>query len=183
MVHVFGRYTCDPDPTSAQLPLDHWLHGDSPTGIGTTSHRQGGTKPYPICVPPHGLSPPSTQTWVLRDKISDFTSRAPLSWEDFPGGHPSWYYSRSGTLNCGVLMGSGAFVLNQLSGTRLVKSGILSLRTQWVSPHGADIQAGSRALGQLAGLGRTILISHEATPEIGGATVTLVHAFLTSIIT
>ncbi|KAK9130198.1 hypothetical protein Sjap_010685 [Stephania japonica] len=95
---------------------------------GTASHRQGGTKPYRV--PPHGLSPPSTQTWVLRDKIPSFTSRIPLSWEDFPGGHPSWYYSCSGTLNCGVLMGSGAFVLNQLSGTRLVKLGILSLRTQ-----------------------------------------------------
>ncbi|KAK9085939.1 hypothetical protein Sjap_026350 [Stephania japonica] len=77
--------------------------------------RQGGTKPYPIRVPPHGLSPPSTQTWVLRDKIPDFTSRVPLSWEHFPGGQPSWYYSRSGTLNCGVLMGSGAFLPNQLS--------------------------------------------------------------------
>ncbi|KAK9137478.1 hypothetical protein Sjap_008072 [Stephania japonica] len=41
---------------------------------------QGGTKPYPIRVPPHGLSPPSTQTWVMRDKIPDFTSRVPLGW-------------------------------------------------------------------------------------------------------
>ncbi|KAK9090728.1 hypothetical protein Sjap_023905 [Stephania japonica] len=41
--------------------------GAHPTGIA--SHRQGGTKPYPIRIPPHGLSPPSTQTWVLRDKI------------------------------------------------------------------------------------------------------------------
>ncbi|KAL2951557.1 hypothetical protein AAZX31_19G058900 [Glycine max] len=31
--------------------------------------------------------------------------------EDFPGGHPSEYYSRPSTLNCGVLMGSGALVL------------------------------------------------------------------------
>ncbi|KAK7321115.1 hypothetical protein VNO77_31333 [Canavalia gladiata] len=31
--------------------------------------------------------------------------------EDFPGGHPSQYYSRPSTLNCGVLMGSGALVL------------------------------------------------------------------------
>ena len=31
--------------------------------------------------------------------------------EDFPGGHPSLYYSRPSTLNCGVLMGSGALVL------------------------------------------------------------------------
>ncbi|KAK4590180.1 hypothetical protein RGQ29_020646 [Quercus rubra] len=31
--------------------------------------------------------------------------------EDFPGGHPSSYYSRPNTLNCGVLMGSGALVL------------------------------------------------------------------------
>ena len=31
--------------------------------------------------------------------------------KDFPGGHPSKYYSRPTTLNCGVLMGSGALVL------------------------------------------------------------------------
>ena len=31
--------------------------------------------------------------------------------EDFPGGHPSQYYSRPSTLNRGVLMGSGALVL------------------------------------------------------------------------
>ena len=31
--------------------------------------------------------------------------------EDFPGGHPSQYYSRPSTFNCGVLMGSGALVL------------------------------------------------------------------------
>src|SRR5262249_23298113 len=31
--------------------------------------------------------------------------------EDFPGGHPSQYYSRPSTLNFGVLMGSGALVL------------------------------------------------------------------------
>ena len=31
--------------------------------------------------------------------------------EDFPGGNPSWYYSRPSTLNFGVLMGSGALVL------------------------------------------------------------------------
>ena len=30
---------------------------------------------------------------------------------DFPGGHPSWYYSCPSTLSCGVLMGSGALVL------------------------------------------------------------------------
>ncbi|KAK9103472.1 hypothetical protein Sjap_020726 [Stephania japonica] len=116
--------------------------GAHPTGIA--SHRQGGTKPYPIRVSPHGLSPLSTQTWVLRDKIPDFTSRVPLSWEDFPGGCPSSYYSRSGTLNCEVLMGSGAFVLNQLSGTRLVKSGILSLRTQGLSRGGERPCGGTR---------------------------------------
>ena len=31
--------------------------------------------------------------------------------EDFPGGHPSKYYSRPSTLNFGVLMGFGALVL------------------------------------------------------------------------
>ena len=31
--------------------------------------------------------------------------------EDFPGGHPSQYYSRPSTLNFGVLMGYGALVL------------------------------------------------------------------------
>ena len=31
--------------------------------------------------------------------------------QDFPGGHPSYYYSRPTTLHCGVLMGSGALVL------------------------------------------------------------------------
>ena len=31
--------------------------------------------------------------------------------EYFPGGHPSEYYSRPATLNYGVLMGSGALVL------------------------------------------------------------------------
>ena len=34
--------------------------------------------------------------------------------EDFPGGHPSYYYSRRRMLNCGVLMGSGALVLVRL---------------------------------------------------------------------
>ena len=33
--------------------------------------------------------------------------------EDFPGGHPSSYYSRPSTLDCGVLTGSGALVLEQ----------------------------------------------------------------------
>ncbi|KAK9117022.1 hypothetical protein Sjap_015969 [Stephania japonica] len=60
------------------------------------------------------------------DKYPGLANLVPLSWEDFPGGHPSWYYSRSGTLNCGVPMGSGAFVLNQLSGTRFAKPGYLS---------------------------------------------------------
>ena len=31
--------------------------------------------------------------------------------EDFPGSHPSWYYTRPSTLIYGVLMGSGALVL------------------------------------------------------------------------
>ena len=31
--------------------------------------------------------------------------------KDLPGGHPSQYYSRPSTLNCRVLMGSGALVL------------------------------------------------------------------------
>jgi len=31
--------------------------------------------------------------------------------KDFPGGHLSKYYSRLSTLDCGVLMGSGALVL------------------------------------------------------------------------
>ena len=31
--------------------------------------------------------------------------------EDFPGGHPSKYYSRPSTLNFEVLMGSDALVL------------------------------------------------------------------------
>ena len=31
--------------------------------------------------------------------------------KDFPGGHPSQYYSRANTPKCGVLMGSGALVL------------------------------------------------------------------------
>ena len=31
--------------------------------------------------------------------------------EDFPGGHPSEYYSRPSTLSFGVLIGSGALVL------------------------------------------------------------------------
>ena len=30
---------------------------------------------------------------------------------DFPGGHPSQYYSGPSALNCGVLMGSGALTL------------------------------------------------------------------------
>ncbi|KAK9110008.1 hypothetical protein Sjap_018068 [Stephania japonica] len=46
----------------------------------TASQMQGGTKAYPIHVSPHGLSPLSTQTWILRDKIPDFTSRVLLSW-------------------------------------------------------------------------------------------------------
>jgi len=31
--------------------------------------------------------------------------------QDFPGGHPSQYYSGPSALNCGVLMGSGALTL------------------------------------------------------------------------
>ncbi|KAI5558600.1 hypothetical protein POPTR_017G069150v4 [Populus trichocarpa] len=31
--------------------------------------------------------------------------------EDFPGGHPSSYYSRPSTFHCGVLMVSRALVL------------------------------------------------------------------------
>jgi len=34
--------------------------------------------------------------------LSAFGSPEPV----FPGGHPSWYYSRRSTLNCGVLIGS-----------------------------------------------------------------------------
>ena len=33
------------------------------------------------------------------------------SHEDFPSGHPTWYYPRANTLSCRVLMGSGALVL------------------------------------------------------------------------
>ncbi|KAG2679817.1 hypothetical protein I3760_11G068700 [Carya illinoinensis] len=33
--------------------------------------------------------------------------------DDFPGGHPTEYYSRPSTLDCRVLMGSGALVLSR----------------------------------------------------------------------
>src|SRR6185369_1736431 len=39
------------------------------------------------------------------------TQKGGMQHEDFPGGHPSQYYSRPSTLNFGVLMGSGALVL------------------------------------------------------------------------
>ncbi|GKB99273.1 hypothetical protein Tco_0985410 [Tanacetum coccineum] len=43
------------------------------------------------------------------DVISD--KKRGVQHEDFPAGHPSQYYSRPSTLNCEVLMGSGALVL------------------------------------------------------------------------
>ena len=46
---------------------------------------------------------------VIKEKIGK--RGATQGVKDFPGGHPSYYYSRPSTLNCGVLMGSGALVL------------------------------------------------------------------------
>uniref|UniRef100_K4AV60 Uncharacterized protein n=1 Tax=Solanum lycopersicum TaxID=4081 RepID=K4AV60_SOLLC len=40
-----------------------------------------------------------------------YQQKGGIKHEDFPGGHPCYYYSRPNTLNFGVLMGSGAFVL------------------------------------------------------------------------
>ena len=49
------------------------------------------------------------EKWIKIRQASSKLKR--VQHEDFPGGHPSQYYSRPSTLNCGVLMGSGALVL------------------------------------------------------------------------
>ena len=49
---------------------------------------------------------------LIKNKKNSFkNTQKEVQQRDFPGGHPSQYYSRPSTLNCGVLMGSGALVL------------------------------------------------------------------------
>nr|KAJ0219091.1 hypothetical protein LSAT_V11C300125620 [Lactuca sativa] len=62
------------------------------------------------------LSPPALKRVVTRKATRH---------EDFPGGHPSWYYSRPSTLNCRVLMGSAALTALKRVVTRKVSTPLI----------------------------------------------------------
>ncbi|XXG47392.1 hypothetical protein AAC387_Pa02g2055 [Persea americana] len=74
----------------------------------------GPVRPMPIVPTPRARTPAAAGG----EAQIDAKSKKGVQHEDFPGGHPSKYYSRPSTLNCGVLMGSGALALRRYDRTR-----------------------------------------------------------------